>query len=177
MNPPVERSTFVTVVAWILIVVSAFTTLITLLQNLMVHFVFRSAGIDMTAHPPPSDAPAFARFLFEHMELVFLAFLLVSALTLVASIGLLKRMNWARLVVVALMALGVAWCLGGLVVQVVMMLSVRDQFMQPGGPGMSAFFYIFIAVNMLISLAFAGLFGWIAKRLLSPPIIAEFRPA
>lgn len=183
MNQPTERSTFVTVVAWILIVASAFATLITLLQTVLVFVVFPSAGMDMETGPLPSDMPPGAAFLFEHLEWLFVVSLIVSVATLASSIGLLRRRNWARLAVAGLMVLGIVWCLGGLLLQLAGMLAAHEQFASvdaafaEGSPDMTVFFYFFAAVTVLVALGFALLFGWIAKRLLSPAIAAEFQSA
>jgi len=183
MNQPTERSTFVTVVAWILIAVSAFATLITLLQTILVFVVFPSAGMDMETGPLPSDMPPGAAFLFEHLEWLFVVSLIVSVATMASSIGLLRRRNWARLAVAGLMVLGIVWCLGGLLLQLAGMLAAHEQFasvdaaLGEGSPDMTVFFYFFAAVTVLVALGFALLFGWIAKRLLSPAIAAEFRSA
>ncbi len=183
MNQPTERSTFVTVVAWILIVASAFATLITLLQTVLVFVVFPSAGMDMETGPLPSDMSPGAAFLFEHLEWLFVVSLIMSAVTLASSIGLLRRRNWARLAVAGLMVLGIVWCLGGLLLQLGGMLAAHEQFASvdaafaEGSPDMTVFFYFFAAVSVLVSLGFAMLVGWIAKRLLSPAIAAEFQSA
>lgn len=175
MDQSSNRSTFVTVVAWILIVVSGFATLIALLQNAMVHLVLKSPQMGQLAQAHPAEAPVFAVFTADHIGLIFFAVLVVCIVTLVSSIGLLKRVNWARWVVIALMILGVAWCLGGLAFQAAMFVAMKDQFANvPDASGMGPFLIAFAVVNVLIALAFAGLFGWIAKRLLSPGIAAEF---
>jgi hypothetical protein len=95
-----------------------------------------------------------------------------SALTLASSIGLLKRKNWARLIFVGLMALGIVWNLGGIVLQFAMFASMQNGF---GHPGMEVFFIAMSAVSILFAFGFSGIFGWIAKRLLSPAIAAEFK--
>ena len=45
MQSIAQRSTFVTVVAWVFIVLSGFGTLISLLQNLMIQTVFTSPEV------------------------------------------------------------------------------------------------------------------------------------
>jgi hypothetical protein len=75
------------------------------------------------------------------------------------------------------MVLGIVWNLGGLVLQFTMFSSMQDNFANaPGAPDMKAVFIAFAVVGVLFALAFSGLFGWIATRLLSPAIAAEFKP-
>lgn len=175
MDKRIERSTFVSVVAWIFIVLSGFGTMMSILQNVMIQVVMADPAVRDAMQTPPMDAPAFAIFLFSNFQLFFLLFLLVSALTLASSIGLLLRRNWARVAFIGLMALGVVWNLGGLALQLWMFSSMREQFAAlPEGPDMQPFFIVISAVSVLFALVFSGLFGWIARRLLSAPVAAEF---
>ena len=113
--PP--RSSFVTVVAWIFIVLSGFSTLIGALQNLMIRSMpfdqLNSALQDSTA----AQLPAPARVIFSHFQLFFLVTFLLSLLMLISSIGLLRRHNWARLAFIGLLVLGIIYLLGGLFLQ------------------------------------------------------------
>ena len=173
-----QRSTFVTVVAWIFIALSGFGTVISVLQNIMVHTMFRGPEFDAMLHGPTPGMPPFAVFLFAHFELFVFATLLLSAFMLVSSIGLLRRWNWARLCFVGLMGLCIAWQLVGMAVQFSMFASMREQFAAAstlGGPDMGPFFIAIAVASVLFGLAFSALFGWIAMRLLSAPVVAEFR--
>src|SRR5690242_17763652 len=101
-----NQSTFVTVVAWIFIVISGFGTVIAILQNVMVQTVFRDSGMAQAMQTPPPGTPPLSAFMAMHLPWVFFAFLLISTFTLISSVGLLKRRNWARLSFVGLMVLG-----------------------------------------------------------------------
>ena len=182
MTEEQQRSTFVTAVAWVFIVLSGFATVISILQNIMIFTMFRGAEISqaMRANPPAGMPPA-ASFMAEHFHLFFLAFLLVSAFTLASSIGLLKRRNWARLSFVGIMALGILWNLGGLVFQFLMFSSMAEPFSAGGPhPGMRASPFSMTllvgmaVVNVLLAVGLSVVFGWIAKRLLAPAVREEF---
>ena len=169
------RSTFVTAVAWVFIVLAGFATLIAILQNVMIALMFPPEAIGEAAND--TNAPAFARFMFSHPQVFFGAFLAVSAIALVSAIGLLKRRNWARLIFICIMALGIVWNLGGL---------LWMYFMFPSMPQMPAnapsdfgdhfdvMWKVMMGFSVVIALAFAGLFGWIIKRLVSLEIKREF---
>ena len=89
---PVQRSTFVTVLAWIFIVLSGFSTLIALMQNAMLWFVFEGApgvGDAMSKANQAPGIPPFFGYFFRYFPVIFAAFLLLSATTLASSIGLL----------------------------------------------------------------------------------------
>ena len=174
-----QRSTFVTVVAWIFITLSGIGTVIAVLQNIMLFTVFRSpeATQALQAPPPPGMPPA-AAFMMNHFYLFFVAFLVISAFTLIASFGLLKRWNWARLSFIGIMVLGIVWNLGGLVLQLGMFSSMQEQFSanaQHDGPEMQAFFIAVVVVSVLFAVGLSVLFGWIAKRLHSQAVVSEFR--
>ncbi len=122
---PAERSTFVTVLAWIFILMSGFSTVMAVFQYVVMSFVMplarMQASLDELKARGDMPMPPGAEFMFGHMRLIFGAFLLLSAITLLTSIGLLKRRNWARLVFICLMALGIVWNIAGLFLQQLML--------------------------------------------------------
>ncbi len=89
-----ERSSsdsgFVNTLGWILVLLAAIATLLSTLQNITF----------WTAFTADADALAYYRLLAAVP-------LLISALTLVAAIGLLRRWNWARLTVIGLLVLAI----------------------------------------------------------------------
>jgi len=181
--PP--RSSFVTVVGWIFIVLSGFSTLIGALQNLMI----RSMPFDQLKSPlqdsTATQLPAPARAMFSHFQLLFLATFLLSLLMLISSIGLLRRHNWARLVFIGLLVLGIIYLLGGLFLQQSFMSSFNKSF-SAAAPQDSLFranahqfesLFMAMRVFMIVfSLGVAGVFGWIVARLASAKVRAEFVP-
>jgi hypothetical protein len=175
--PP--RSTFVTVVAWIFIFLAGFATLASILQNVMVNFMFPGGEIDAAFEQAGASErlPGFVSFMLRNMRLVFLFFLLVSVATLASSIGLLLRQNWARIAFVLVMVLGVLWNLAGVVLSFAFASWLPAP--PPGTPAGFAEHWSYmskamIAANVVITLGFAVLFAWIAKKLLSPGVRAEF---
>lgn len=179
MNATGNRSSFVTVLAWIFIVLSGFTLMISILQNVIVWTMFRQPGIDQAMVEQSSQGmPASMQFLFAHFQWFFLLPLLTSAVSLASSIGLLKRMEWARKAFIVLMFFGIAWNLLGLVWQYAMMSFTNGQFAAmpkaAGAPDMQPFFVAIMVVTVIFSIGFSVLFGWIAKRLMSREVKSEF---
>jgi len=176
MHQADRKSNFVTVVAWIFIVLSGFGTLIGILQSVMIATVFNTPEVAQAMQsPPPPGAPPFAMFMMKHMLTFFVCMLALNVLTLIASVGLLLRRNWARLLFIGLMVFGIVWNFAGLVLQFSMFSSMRDQFAAvPDAPDMGAFFVGIAVVSVIFVIAFSALFGWIIKRLVSPPVVAEF---
>jgi len=171
----VPRSSFVTVTAWIFIALSGFASLISILQNIMIQTLFRSQEFTQAMHEMPRNSPHIAGFMFNHFPQVFLLFLVISLASLVFSIGLLLRKNWARLCFIGLMVFAILWQIGGIVLQLFMFSFMRGQFTQiHNAPDMSVVFVAFAVIGVLFALGFSVLFGWIARKLLSPPIAAEF---
>jgi hypothetical protein len=175
-STPRARSSFVTVVAWIFIVLAGFTTLISVLQNIMVHTVFpadqmQEAMNAAKAQQPPMP-PVFA-FLFGNFKLFFAAFLILSVAMLTSSIGLLRRKNWGRIMFIALMAFGIAWSVVGLVLQY-FMIGAMTEIQPAGAPEFRSFANVMLIFSSVIAIGIAVLFGWIIKRLVSPAIKQEF---
>ena len=193
MQPAPRRSVFVTAVAWVFIALSGFGAAIAALQNIVVWLVFSRPEVERAmqqaaqAQPLDANAPPFFVFMMEHVQTLMrvfpLIYLLVMVFILVISTGLLRRRNWARLCFIGFMALSILFNLAGLGIQIFMLSSMRAEFSRQfaqaaaqGGPDMSFFFIAMGVMAAAFTLGFSTLYGWIAKKLMSPPILAEFRP-
>jgi len=173
------RSTFVSVVAWLFIILSGFSSLIALAQNLMLHLAFPLDKMkEQAASQYAQNIPAFARFMVGHFDWFFAAFLLVSLITLIISIGLLKRRNWARLAFISLMIAGILWNIAGIIIQQSIMADMPLPANAPAEYRAQA--ETMHTIITALSVVFAGgaivLFAWITWKLRSPAIAAEFRP-
>jgi hypothetical protein len=177
--PRTAKQGFVNTVAWIFIVLAGFATFISLLQNIMIATLFPMDKIHEAVNSAGSQQqmPSMFRFMFDHFQLYFATFLILSAVTLASAVGLLKRKNWARLVFIVLLALGIAWNVAGVFLQQVMMSlfpkipagapsEFRDRF-----ETMLIFIRIF---SVLMAVGMSVLFGWIIKRLASSEVREEF---
>ena len=77
---------------------------------------------------------------------------------------------------IALMALGIAWNIGGVVAMVLFLPSLTE-VLPPNRPELAHFgvmFKVMMAFNLVIVAAFVVLFGWVIKRLLSESVRREF---
>lgn len=173
------RSSFVTSLAWTFIVLAGSTTAIGVLQNVMVNLAFpmeeiRGAIREAQGAQP---LPPFAAFVMGHIRLFFAVFLALSAFTLVSAIGLLKRMNWARLIFIGVMILGAIWNLAGLVLPY-FMFSSFPPLPDTAPPELRHNFQlmtnIMAVATAVIAVVFAALFAWVAKRLMSTDVKREF---
>lgn len=174
VQPTTTRSGFVTAIAWIFIAFAGMGTAVSFLQSVMFALFLSNEDLPKLA-PKGPGVPPMAEFMFQYGHWFFVGFLLLSVLGLASGIGLLRRKNWARLVVIALLAFGVVWNLGGTAAG---FFFIRD-FMPPEAPpefkeNFDLLFKVMMAFNFAIALAFAGLFAWIIRRLMSPAIRREF---
>lgn len=171
----VKQSNFVSVVAWIFIVLSGFATIISLMQNVMVNTVFPPQALQTPTGKDAENMPMFAAFMFANLRLVVFGFFVVCASTFVCSVALLKRKNWARIAFICLLGFGIVWNLGGLAIQ----YFVLDSFPKPGMPsdamaGMEIMFRVMMIVTTIIAVAISGLFVWIIVKLNSESVRREF---
>lgn len=123
----VNKSTFVTVVAWIFIIISGGMTLMSALQNIMIQTMMPDDMFNQSEESAKAmaNAPWFAEFMFNHFQLIIFLSFVVMFVTFVASIGLLKRKNWGRYIIIGLLGLGIAWNVAGLAMQ----QSVKSEMM------------------------------------------------
>ena len=174
-----KRSTFVSTVAWVFIVLSGMFTLISVAQNIMVHVMMSGDHMReaLAASQQAGQMPPIARFMFGHFGLFFGLMLALGATMLVASIGLLLRKNWARRLFIVMLGVGITWNLGGIVFQLLWFNSMFSAPTQAPPQFQSDFHTMAIVVSVVtavFTLAIAGLFAWIIKRLRSSEIKREF---
>jgi hypothetical protein len=188
MTETQKRSTFVTVVAWIFIAVSGFSLFSSVLMNVIASLVF-PAEIDKMIHTVLArlpEPPPVIDFMISNFRLFLLASLLTSTFTLISSIGLLKRRNWARWCFIGFLLLSIVMNLVSPVIQffaIQYMQQVMQQLPQfkdiPKEVLDSMDFKESMIRSVVTSIAsaigFSVLYGWFIKRLLSAPIVAEFR--
>jgi hypothetical protein len=180
-NDPVKslRSTFVSALAWITIVLTGIAIFSSLLQIVLINVLLPLPDIGAMAETARDEHehPEFAVLLLQNLLVMPLASLVMWILILAVAIGLLKRRNWARLVYAVLMVLGILWNILGVAFMAVVLSAIPlDE--TAGPPEVTGRYGVAPQVVFLFSLAMAVvlsvLFGWIAKRLLSREIRSEF---
>lgn len=174
------RSTFVSVLAWVFIVLGSFATLIALMQNIMIALVFpldeMRQAMDRADTTPPM--PPWFRFMLTYMQLFFAAFFVFSAATLISAIGLLRRRNWARRAFVGIMIVCALWNLLGLAMPFVVtnwMPPVPDTAPADFRREFEVMMKLVMGITVTVSLGMAVLFAWIIKRLVSEDVRREFQ--
>ncbi|MUV14681.1 hypothetical protein [Noviluteimonas gilva] len=163
--PPACRpaqSTFVNVVAWISIVLSAFATCSGLF-SLAIFIVFTTSE---DVHQWYVNSPGVGAATISRLKYLpwFVGGHLVFTTTMfAASIGLLRRRNWGRWMYIGIMALFIAWFVAVLVV---------PQYVLGFSEPMPL---VMRVVSIVMTAAICAVPLWIIRRLVSPAIVAEFR--
>jgi len=168
------RSEFVSVVAWVFIVLAA------------IAFISGAGGgvrvfVATYATPANENASAdlpMASFLSWALEVtpqralvMLIVWVLISALIIVTSIGLLKRRGWARRVFV--FWIGVAALLMALAtVDSIWFLFAIDWIASPGG---KLLIYTSQVLGIIVKISIVVTIIWIIRRLRMPDVLAEFQ--
>ncbi|GGD49382.1 hypothetical protein [Pseudoxanthomonas indica] len=186
MPPPLPRpaaprkSNFVNILAWLSLAMAALGVVGGLLQMAALAMLDGSSqwqALWEQMHAQGMLPPAI-EWAFGHLQLLNALSTLASAVMLVVSWGLLRRLEWARLGFIALLLLGgllgfgMAWAFAGVADWIVVKLGEAEE--------VAAFRDMFLSYKLTMyvcSVAIAGLHGWIAWKLHSPAIRGEFRSA
>jgi hypothetical protein len=171
MNAPDEapQSTFVTVLAWLIIVLNAFAALVGVMQNVMVNFLMPT----MIINSPIARSEVHSFTLFRVFALSLLVFVVFMTY---CGYAFLKRRNWPRRVLVVVCGLVIAW---GAVSLLLFALGVGPGSFPTSGPtgvppDMRHVFRAMIIMTSIITVGMCILLGWIITRLRSPDVVAEF---
>lgn len=161
-------SIFVTVVAWLFIVFAAMGLLMSVAQIIMISMI------------PSSLQPSDASFLERNFQTIFLIPMVLSLLMLGISIGLLRRLEWARRSFIGFLSLSILYLAGSLVFmwQMGIDLAAVPQGASPDFQEAAKQFYLMRLTTFFLMAAFAvgasGLFIWIIGKLMQPAVRDEF---
>ncbi len=162
-----KESNFITILAWILIIFSGLTFLMSIMQNVMLYTVFPID--DMETNINQSNDFDFVEFLFSHIRLVVGLFTLIFLFFFISSIGLLKRRKWARISLIVLFFLAIIYTLFTSVFQWLYFydFDIPNSNLQTFEILLTVFMFVFV-------LGIIVLFGWLIKKLNSTKIKIEF---
>jgi hypothetical protein len=170
------------VLAWLGICFAGLASVLGIVQNLLFAGLSRGwygyAELRSSTVAPDTtgSAPGYSLL---HARILFALFLVMPLLGLIASVGLLQRRNWARLVFMALLTLGIGYDLMSLAALMKAHPALPILTNMPAGfaPDFATIFRIARIVGTLLTLASGTLFAWLLYRLQSHPVRAEFAPA
>lgn len=178
-QPPVIRSSFVTGLSWFSIVLSGFAILVGVVQALFVFLAFKAGSIsfafeEVTRSGELFELPAVFQWMIANIRLVALLPLILGWVSLVVSVGLLKRKNWARISFIALLVISTLATLVG----TISFWGAPAPFELPDGePYVSGITKLVQTMHLLfvvLNLATVALHAWLAWRLTRPSIRREF---
>jgi hypothetical protein len=170
------RSIFVTVTAWVFIVMAALASASAVVQNALVASLLpQSLG---SANLP--TLPLLTSLLIGYLPWVVGAGLLMSLATLASAVGLLLRLDWARRAFIGLLAFAICANLLGLwlqheVVQSVVASTLSGAPLPAHAIGVFGGFVTAARVMaVVVTLGACLMLGWIIRQLMSPSVRQEF---
>lgn len=161
-----QRSTAITVIGWVLAIVSALGAFYCLLFLFLPQEQLLGLVKDQQAAMPKDMPTPDAAALVHLMRGVMFAVFVVLAWALLSALGLVKRKPWARVSCVVLMVLGML--LGALYVLIGLAAS--------GMPSMAGAAGGRVQAMMLAGAVFAALCGWVLYMLNTAKVKQEFQP-
>jgi len=165
-----KRSTFVTVLAWVFIVIAGWGTFIGIAQNIMLHtFIIDKVEEVRQNNESGQIFSESQNFMMDYGEYIFLAVPILSGILLAVAIGLLKRKNWARKLFIGFMGLSICWFIFS-------HFLVPEPFgdMEMAPDNFAKAYKMMQVITIIMSVLFVALFGWIIKKLVSSGIRQEF---
>jgi len=170
------RSLFVTITAWVAIMLSALASASALVQNALVASIvpLPAASANLPA------LPLLTHLLLGYLPWVVGTGLLMSLAMLASAIGLLLRIDWARRVFIGVLTVAIVANLLGLwlqheVVESVVSSTLSGTPMPPEAAGVFGGFVTAARVMaVLVTLGICAIFGWVIRRLMSASVRQEF---
>ena len=168
-------SMFVTVTAWIFIVITGLGVLALLLQNLLLATLMASPEVQHALNDLPTHTDGATTFIVRHMRAIAAAMLALVGIALVSAIGLLQRRNWARLCFVGVLVVAVLYQLGRLAYVWLMPLPMPQS--PDGSVNLASMMDTLRVASTVMAMALTLVASWLVIKLCSPAIRAEFQSA
>ena len=167
-----KKSSFINTFAWISIVFSGFGIFIGILQNIMMQTVMQDTQFKQLNGE--ENIPPMLGVMFENFDLLVLGTFIITILTFIASIGLLKRKNWARLFFIALFIGSVIWSIVGGFIQFSMMDTLPNAIPDDVPAEFQNMQNMMKLVMGAITVVMIALYLYLIKKLSSNEIKEEF---
>jgi hypothetical protein len=171
-----SRSLFVSVTAWVFIVVGIATTVLSVVQGAATASLLPGFDLNLDVKPPQGLVQALAA----HLPWVAGAALALSIGTLVAAAGLLLRLEWARRAFIVVVVLAIIANLAGLWLQQELLQALIDRTLsraalpQEAAGVFGGFATAARAAAVAFSVATCLLLAWIIARLNTQAVRQEF---
>ena len=171
-----NRSLFITVTAWLGIVLATAACACGVIQQASLASWVPSLGELLQAHP----VPVLSGLLLQYLPALYGAGLMLSVALLIASCGLLMRMEWARHAFIGLLVLAIAVSLAGLWLQHEFVQSLVASTLRRGPlpVALAEVFGGFVTAARVmagvVTLTACWVLAWMIRRLMSPVVRQEF---
>lgn len=128
----------------------------------------------LTRAQTKGEISTFADVLINHTEMFFFALFMIALSILISAIGLLKRKNWARLAVIAMLPFGLIWPVNNVVIAIHYFYALLTKDFTGGQLEFGILITLIVAFRFLFGAALISLFTWTLYKLVSPSIREEF---
>jgi hypothetical protein len=170
------RSAFVTVLAWLGIAGFSLAALMFGAQAVVIWpMIEHSVMTQLAADSVTSVSPQAAEISAAATLYVFVAFIAFALIGIAASVGLLRRRNWGRVLIIIFLAFGILGALFGLLGG--LMMGSMPATAPLAGVSSAQFEQIMSGVRVLMmggSVLTALLCSWLIYKLISKPVSMEF---
>ncbi len=170
------RSLFVTLTAWAAIVMAAVACAFGAIQQAALASWLPALDAAVQSEP----MPLISGMMLSYLPWVTGAGLILAVALLVAAVGLLMRLEWARRAFIGLVVVAIAANLASLwlqheFVQSLVDATLRDTPLPMGAVGVFGGFATAAKVlSGVVTLGASGLLAWVIRRLMSPKVRQEF---
>jgi len=167
------RSLFVTLTAWAAIMLAAVACAFGVIQQAAL--ASWAPGLDAAVQSEPMTAASGA--MLGYLPWVIGAGLMISVGLLVAAVGLLMRLEWARRAFIGLVVVAIAANLASLWLQHEFVQSLVDATLRDAPVSFGIFGGFATVAKMAsgaLTLVACGLLAWVIRRLMSPKVRQEF---
>lgn len=170
------RSLFVTLTAWAAIVMAAVACAFGAIQQAALASWLPALDAAVQSEP----MPLISGMMLSYLPWVTGAGLILAVALLVAAVGLLMRLEWARRAFIGLVVVAIAANLASLwlqheFVQSLVDATLRDTPLPTGAVGVFGGFATAAKVlSGVVTLGASGLLAWVIRRLMSPKVRQEF---
>ena len=173
-----QRSTFVTVVGVIFIILAVLSLLNVLAQTILLPTLFHNEEVTQRIQEQIDEGtmPTVVGYMYTHRNIFMAVSLVIAVVSLISSIGLLMRKNWARIMFIVLMSYRIASSIFGIGLQLFVTPTLPNNVPQSSAQFMTTIMIVARVFSFLLAAGFCVLYGWIISKLLSERIRREFLP-
>lgn len=168
-----QRSALMKLLGWALLIFSGLGLFLSIIQNVIINVTIPVKEIENLLKMDSNFSNGFPKFLFYNFQLFFLSIGAILSLTLISAIGLTKRKEWARKLLIGLLCLGLFYLVGITVFQWFTLNSLIGLW----GNSPKNFLFIFNIMkifSLIMVLGFGILFCWLIIKFASEKVKAEF---